>query len=226
MKAFASSLVSAATLAAVLVVAACSDDPKGDQTITGANDASATGDSASPATGDAGGKPDGASSSSDGGSFSLTAKASPAPPAGSKAIVIWTVSSGSPDYSYAFGGGTTTGSDVFVTFSSDPPAEALNAGALGVGIPALVDAAANVPEGKLPKEQLQGITYAAPNHAIIFRSGTETVLKNGWDASFPQGYACGACERHDAGFDAYTKVDCGAIELVPYTPDLDFCNWT
>jgi hypothetical protein len=224
MKAFASSLVSAATLAAVLVVAACSDDPKSNASTPQAANDSGAADSSASVTGDASGSPDGASPS--GGSFSLTAKASPAPPAGSKAIVIWTVSSGSPDYSYAFGGGTTTGSDVFVTFSSDPPAEALNAGALGVGIPALVDAAANVPEGKLPKEQLQGITYAAPNHAIIFRSGTETVLKNGWDASFPQGFACGACERHDAGFDAYTKVDCGAIELVPYTPDLDFCNWT
>ena len=224
MKAFASSLVSAATLAAVLVVAACSDDPATSGTTPPATSDSGAADSATSVTGDASGPPDG--SSTTGGSFSLTAKASPAAPAGSKAIVIWTVSSGSPDYSFAFGGGTTTGSDVFVTFSSDPPAEALNAGALGVGIPALVDAAANVPEGKLPKEQLQGITYAAPNHAIIFRSGTEPVLKNGWDASFPQGYACGACERHDAGFDAYTKVDCGAIELVPYTPDLDFCNWT
>jgi hypothetical protein len=234
MRRIASVLLSAFGLLGVVIVAACADDKatvESEATSdSGASNEASTGspDSSSEPASDS----STADSSSDGakpttgGPFSFTGQASTAPTAGSKVIVIWTVSSGSPDYSYEFGAGSTAGTDVIVTFTNDPPAEALNDGKLGVGLVAVVDADANIPEGKVTSGQLSGVKFISVDHAVIFRSSPDTVLKNGWDAMFPQGWSCGACERHDSGFDTYKSVDCSTVTLVPFDASADFCNWT
>lgn len=91
-----------------------------------------------------------------------------------------------------------------------------SAGKLGIGIAALVDANADIQEGKLDGDQVDAVKLIAPNHAIIFRNAAEPLLHNGWDASFPQGSSCGVCERHDSGFDSFTKTDCSTMQFVPY----------
>src|SRR5262249_28060804 len=79
-------------------------------------------------TGGAGDPPAAAPTGTTGGAFSFTAGLDSAVPSGQKAIVVWSVSSTSPDYTYAFGSGTVQGSQVSVSFSANPPQDALNAG--------------------------------------------------------------------------------------------------
>ncbi len=213
------------------LIAACSDDATSTPAATDNTDSGVTADAATTTTpNDSGsndsGKTNNGNTNADGGKLSFTASALPAPPPGSKAIVLWPVSSGSPDYTYAFGAGSSSGTDVYVTFTTDPPLEALNSGKLGVGIVGLVDASVDIPEGKLAKGAIKSFTYFAPDHAVIFRNTTESAVSTGWDMSFPQGFSCGVCERHDSGFDSFTKVDCSEIKLAPTTTKLDFCNWT
>lgn len=155
--------------------------------------------------------------------FSFEATAAAAADAGAKAIVVWTVSTGR-DYSYAFGSGTTSGKQVFVSFSSPPPAEALNSGTLGVGLVAIVDASANVPEGEVSDDLLEGAgVQVSTQHAIIYRASESSVTGEGWDAAFPQGYSCGRCVKATEGFDSYAVEDCSNVTLQAGD---DFCNWT
>ena len=161
------------------------------------------------------------------GAFSFVGSAAaPEPPAGTKVVVLWTVSRGSSDYVFAFGGGTTSGSDVYVSFSTTPPGEALNGGKLGVALVALVGANVDVPEGKASKELIDSITALSVNHSIVFRNGTDSAIENGWDLSFPQGFSCGRCEHHDSGFDTFVVDDCANVTLVPTSQNPKGCNWT
>lgn len=213
---------------AVVLVAACGGDEVdlggGGQQSGGAADAGAT------STGtNAGG--DGATSTPKvpnpgGGVFDFEATASTAAADGAKAVVVWTVSSGSPDYTYAFGGGTTAGTQVFVSFSASPPADALNAGKIGVGLVGVVDASSTLAEGKLTKADLDTIQLVSANHAVIYRATSEVLMKNGWDGAFPKdSYACGRCVRKDEGFDAFEPVDCSEVTVEPMAT-ADMCNWT
>jgi hypothetical protein len=162
-----------------------------------------------------------------GGSFSGSAQTdSPAPPSGSKVVVVWSVSSGSPDYSYAFGSGSVNGAGASFSFASNPPSDALNAGKLGVGLLAVVDSSIGLPEGKLGDTALDNVLALSADYAIIFRASTDTVRKDGWDSAFPQGYACGKCVPSDAGFDSFVAVDCSQIRLVPASSKPRVCNWT
>jgi hypothetical protein len=160
------------------------------------------------------------------GAFSFNAVADGAAPAGGKVVVIWSVSSGSPDYSYSFGSGSSQGTQVFVSFSGNPPAEALNSGVLGIGIVAVVESSVVVPEGRLSKDTFGSLAFVSPRHAVVFRGAYDAGLRSGWDKDFPQGFACGECVDQDAGFDSFRVVDCSTIKLVPYSKDVKFCNWT
>lgn len=166
------------------------------------------------------------------GVFSFIAKAEQSLPPGAKVAVAWGVFDGSPDYSYVFGGGSTSGVDVYVSFSGEPPIEALNGpGKLGIGILFVVDASTTIAEGKQPSggSDAGGTLLAlTPGHAVIYRNTTEQVMKAGWDLAFPQGFACGACEDRDGTFDAFVKTDCANVKLVPYGDGggIKFCNYT
>ena len=160
-----------------------------------------------------------------GGVFNFEAFATTAVPAGAKAVVVWSVSSGSPDYTYAYGGGSTSGTQVFVSFSATPPVEALNAGKLGIGIVGIVDSSSPISEGKLTKADLDSFQFLSGGHAVIYRATNEVHTIKGWEANFPQGYACGRCVRADSGFDTFEVVDCKEIEVEP-AATADVCNWT
>lgn len=154
---------------------------------------------------------------------------SPAPSPHSEIVAVWTVSSGSPDYVYVFGRGTISGNRITMNITSAPPAEALNAGNLGVGVVVALERGQSVPDGRLSNDQAKALKAAAisPDHAIIYRADASApVVKNGWDTSFPQGYACGACEDADATFDTFKPSDCSAIRIVPASSKPKLCNWT
>lgn len=158
-------------------------------------------------------------------SFTGTIEA-PAPPEGTKVVVLWSVFAGSPDYLYAFGAGSTKGASVYVSLSGPPPAEALNDGKIGIGLVATVAAGTDIAEGKLEGDIESAVQGFSPDHAIIYRNSTEQVLKSGWDVTFPQGYACGRCQRAEAGFDGYAVDDCANLKIVPMSANPDACNFT
>jgi hypothetical protein len=161
-----------------------------------------------------------------GGVVSVTASSQGSLPSGGKVAVVWEVSSGDPDYAYIFGTGSVQGAQASLSFEAAPPADALNAGKFGLGLVIVVDQSTPLPDGKMKGELTFPISAAAPDYAVIYRNTTETLLENGWDKDFPQGYACGQCVHHDSGFDTFAVVDCSAVKLVPYSKGLKGCNWT
>jgi hypothetical protein len=167
-----------------------------------------------------------AGSAGAGGPFSVTASSQGSLPPGGKIAIVWSVSFGDPDYGYIFGTGSVQGAQASLSFDSAPPADALNAGKLGVGVVVVVDANTALPDGKLTGELTFPMSAAAPDYAVVYRNTTEKVLDNGWDENFPQGFACGQCVHHDSGFDTFAVVDCSAVKLVAYSKGLKFCNWT
>lgn len=182
----------------------------------------------------------GATSSSGGGSSGTTSSGAPGPgvfdftgkhdgqvpPNGTKVVVLWSVFSGSPDYLYSYGGGQTTGIDVYVSFGGPPPVDALNGGKLGIGLVASLNEGADLPEGKLTGDWENVVRAITPMHAVIYRNGTEQVTGSGWELGFPQGYACGKCIDKDAGFDPFEVDDCANMKLVPMSENPKFCNFT
>jgi hypothetical protein len=165
-----------------------------------------------------------------GGVFSATMADETSTPAnGSKVVVIWSVSSGSPDYAYSFGQGGQNGGQVSIAFPSVPPPEALNRENLGVGLIALVDANLDIPAGKLSgKIDARAIRAISADHAIIYRGKNEPYTRGGWDASFPSGFACGKCVPKPADattpFDSFVIEDCAKVVLKPAGSRI--CNWT
>ena len=142
-------------------------------------------------------------------------------------VVLWSVFSGSPDYLYSYGGGTTAPKDIIATFGGPPPAEALNGGKLGIGIVAALNDGATLPEGKVDSENRDAILRAmTPMHAVIYKNTDEQLTSKGWELAFPQGYTCGKCIEAEAGFDTFEKDDCANMVLVPVADKPHFCNFT
>jgi hypothetical protein len=155
----------------------------------------------------------------------FTASIEGAQTSGAKTVVVWVVFASSPDYGFVFGGGASQGSSVHVTFGGPPPAEALNGGKLGIGIVAVLADGVTLPEGKVGDLNLSVLFQAvSADHAVIYRATTETLIENDWDATFPQGYACGKCVRTGATFDTYAVEDCSKVKIVPLSSNPDLCN--
>lgn len=157
-------------------------------------------------------------------------------PAGAKAMVIWAVSSGSPDYSYKLGEGTATATSFTVRIPTPPAAEALNAYGggltLGVGFIAIVPASFTLPDGRLSAADSSAAQAAAIGlsirTAIIWRTGALTTLGVAWPDEFPESeYGCGACMDSAMGFDTYVPAACPSLEaLVGDLSTMSACNWT
>lgn len=161
------------------------------------------------------------------GGFSVRATDTASAPAGSKVVVLWSVSSGSPDYLYAFGSGTLNGSQVSISFPSSPPEEALNGGVLGIGLLAVIDG--DLPEGRVQDFDESKVRALSAHHAVVYRANASgSLLETGWDASFPVGFACGRCvpkePDSESPFDSFAVEDCSKIELEPAGARV--CNWT
>lgn len=160
------------------------------------------------------------------GVFSFDALATAAVPAGSKVVVIWTVSATSPDYLFAFGQGTASGSDVFVSFSTTPPEEAINAGVLGVGLVGVVDASEVIVEGKITEGQIEKAHFISSDHAVIYRGAMDPPAgAKSWIDAFPKGFSCGRCVDTGTTFDDFAPEDCKDFRLVP-AAGAKVCNWT
>ncbi len=154
--------------------------------------------------------------------FSVTGIVGTGAPATGSTVVLWVVSSGSPDYIYKFGQGTSTGAQFIASFSTVPPAAAINSYGLGVGIVAVLAPGTMIPaDGMIDEMVLAGAGYTT-EHAIIYKTATATDLS--WSASFPVGYSCGRCVRASSGFDSFEVTSCATVE-VDMTP-MNACNWT
>jgi hypothetical protein len=148
-------------------------------------------------------------------------------PAGARVVVAWVVSAGSPDYTYVFGEGTVQGNTFRVSFTAPPPAEALNAGQLGVGIVLLTSGTGLHSGMRLedapPNTVLLGATG---NFAIIYKVG-DPVAQVDWAGSFPVGFGAGVGVERPGDFDAFEPVAPTSLELIVDDIDnIDFVNWT
>lgn len=160
--------------------------------------------------------------SSGGGAFSVTGIVGTGTPANGLTVVLWVVSSGSPDYIYKFGQGTSTGAQFIASFSTVPPAAALNSYGVGVGIVAVLAPGTTIPaDGMVDEMVIDGAGYTT-DHAIIYKAANAMNLS--WITSFPEGYSCGRCVRASTGFDTFEVTTCATVE-VDMTP-MDACNWT
>ncbi|HZI14728.1 MAG TPA: hypothetical protein VE153_30450 [Myxococcus sp.] len=202
------SLSRAALASLLLLTGACDEDPSGE-------------------TPDAG-QPDAGSAFTVGGS--LTAAAGKQVPASAKLMVLWAVSSGSPDYVYKFGEGTSTGASFSLQLPQLPPADALNRGELGVGLMLLEPGTYALADGRYedadpPFEQALG---AAGQYAIIYKA-KEQVAGPAWAERFPVGYSCGkgAPPATTGGFETFEPVSCASISVtVDDIDNIEFVNWT
>jgi hypothetical protein len=160
--------------------------------------------------------------SSSGGAFSVTGIVGTGAPANGLTVVLWVVSSGSPDYIYKFGQGTSTGAQFIASFSTVPPPAAINSYGIGVGIVAVLPPGTVIPaDGMVDEMVIDGAGYTT-DHAIIYKTATATNLS--WTTNFPVGYSCGRCVRASSGFDSFEVTTCSTVE-VDMTPT-DVCNWT
>jgi hypothetical protein len=140
------------------------------------------------------------------------------------------VTTGSPDYSYAFGGGSSTGRTFSLDFPGDPPAEALNSDGVGVGAIVLTATTDSVPTGRLVDDSWTTWTVygASGGYAVIYRAADATDLR-WWIDPFPTGYSCGRGVGAPPGetFDGFEPADCDSVVLEINDLDaIEFPNWT
>jgi hypothetical protein len=154
-------------------------------------------------------------------------------PANSQAIVVWSVSSGSPDYTYVFGHGAINMADSTfkVVFDSTPPAAALNSYGLGVGL--VVVTSTSFPDGKLTDQQLDTlqahISGGSEDYAVIYlaKSPDSVALGRGWAKNFNSGFNVGKGIRKQGTFDEFEPAAATAMQLViDIWSRLDWVNWT
>lgn len=153
-------------------------------------------------------------------------------PERAQVVVIWQVSTTSPDSLVKFGQGSSDGSTFRVDFPTDTPiAEALNEGALGVGFVLMVPEGIDLPEdGVLDRDafrMLEGSSLGiSTRHAVVYHAPYEGAYRFDWAADFAQGaYNCGEGIEGGGQFDAIRPVDCAEVEI-QMTPMIMWIDWT
>lgn len=153
----------------------------------------------------------------------------PIPP-NARLVVAWIVSSGSPDYSYVFGQGTLgpSGSTFQIRLDQPPPAQALNAGALGVGIIVATtnqslqngDDLSSVPEAE--------IIGAAGQYGVIFVTDpAQAALYRDWADQFEPGYGVGVGVQVPTDFDRFDPASPSSVILtIDDLQNIEVVNWT
>jgi hypothetical protein len=147
-------------------------------------------------------------------------------PPDARVVVLWGVSATSPDYTYAWGIGTSGSNGTFtITFSEEPPAAALNQGELGVGL-VILTTDQTLQEGQVPATYTYpGVIGMSENHSIIFTKNLSSSLQADWPGRF-SGYGLGEVERASP-FDSFKSVARDALKLVVDDPaNLNPPNWT
>ncbi|RKH38823.1 hypothetical protein [Corallococcus sicarius] len=174
------------------------------------------------------GQPDAGSGFMAGGS--LTPGPGKQVPESGKLVVLWSVSSSSPDYLYKFGEGTSSGATFALPLPTPPPAEALNQAELGVGLVLLMPTSFSLADGRYEGEDIffDALIGAAGQYAIIYRANAQVVAP-GWVSLFPVGYSCGKGVEAPEGssFDTFEPVSCASLNItVDDAANIDFVNWT
>lgn len=164
-------------------------------------------------------------------SGTLTNKTSKPLPSGTRVLVAWVVSSGSPDYTYVFGEGIVrTNNNTFtIDFNGPPPAKALNSYGLGVGI-VLLTTNTSIKEGS----DIQGVAEseivgAAGEYAVIYveRDPAELGANIGWVSRFKRGYNVGRGVDLPRTFDGFEPVSPSSVEImIDALRNIEFVNWT
>jgi hypothetical protein len=168
-----------------------------------------------------------------GDALSLSVPVTGAVMAPAEAVVLWEVSSGSRDYAFAWGRAAVSAGRFELSLDEPPPAEAMNAYGLGVGVVATTLRPAALPEGKLPdafdERQLTGLS---DRHAIIYadhdaanayieanKAGASMEelqrARQHWLFDFPDGYSCGLGIPAPPGevFDSFVPQRCDNFEV-------------
>ena len=159
------------------------------------------------------------------GAFQVSGTVTGTGPADGNAIVVWVVSSGSPDYVYKFGQGPSTPTTFTVSLASNPPpAQALNTGGIGVGIVVVLAPGTAIPaDGMIDENVLDG-AGVSNQHSIIYKAQGAN-LGVPWMDAMPAGYSCGMCVPAAGTFDTFVETQCTNVQ-VQWGAALDPCNWT
>lgn len=152
----------------------------------------------------------------------------PIPP-DARLVVVWVVSSGSPDYTYVFGQGTLSPGGTFrIQLAQSPPVQALNNGALGVGI-IVATTSQSLQNGddisSIPETELIG---AAGRYGIIFVTTPQDAAQyRDWAAEFDSGFGVGVGVEVPGDFDRFEPVPpSGVVLTIDDLQNIDFVNWT
>ena len=148
------------------------------------------------------------------------------PPQSDTAIIIWTVTSGSPDYIYKYGQGMTSASGTSYSYTitlpgTPPPPEAINSYGVGVGIVAILPQGVSIADGIVDDRDLENANVSR-RHAVIWRESGASVVE--WVNGFSDGFSCGICQDGE-GFDIYVPAPCDEVDVDVSRPE-EFCNWT
>jgi len=151
-------------------------------------------------------------------------------PAGARLLVVWVVSSTSPDYSYVHGEGTfDAAAGTFRVELTAPPPAALNGERLGVGI-IFLTTDASLGEGDDIQDVADAdIVGAAGLYGVIYVAGTpaEAAGIRDWAADFPAGFRVGVGQAVPGAFDRFVPVDASDVVLmVDDIANIEFVNWT
>jgi hypothetical protein len=148
-------------------------------------------------------------------------------PANTRLLTAWTVTSGSPDYSYVFGEGTidAAAGTFRIEFDQPPPSAAINSGGLGVGV---VFATTNpaIMSGTRLEDQPEGVIGLAGRYGVIYIVDPSTQLHD-WAGEFETGYNVGVGVDVQEGFDQFQPTSPSTVVLIiDDLENIDIVNWT
>jgi len=149
-------------------------------------------------------------------------------PANTRLLVVWQVSSGTPDYSYVFGGGTVDAdAGTFrIQLDQPPPTVALNAGSLGVGLIVATTNQTIVDGGSIDAATLAEVVGAAGRYGVIYVAPSGSQYRE-WATLFDSGYGVGVGVDVVADFDRFEPTDPSTVVLtIDALENIDFVNWT
>jgi len=151
-------------------------------------------------------------------------------PANARLVVLWGVSSGSPDYSYVFGSGTIHrfNGTFSIRLDQPPPIEALNAGGLGVGFIVVTTDAWEDGDVITSSSQTTGVLGLTGQHALIYVVDSDATQVRDWAGTFDTGYSVGVgVEVPGEIFDQFVPASRSSPVLIIDDPsNIKVVNWT
>jgi hypothetical protein len=149
-------------------------------------------------------------------------------PANTRLVVLWQVTSGTPDYSYIFGEGTVDpdAGTFRIQLDQAPPSQALNVGPLGVGLIVATTNQTLGNGGTIDDAALAEVVGAAGRYGIIY-IGPSGVQNPEWASQFDSGYGVGVGVDVVGDFDQFAPADPSSVVLIiDALQNIDFVNWT